>query len=221
MLDLSALEVLTTTRAVRKRLDFERPVELDVIEECMQIALQAPSGSNAQGWHFVVITDQAKRKAIGDFYRQAFEQYRSMPVSVHALEQNEAEGQRKEQMKRVTSSAEYLGQNMGRAPALLIACIEGRVDGVSGPGANVAHSSHFGSILPALWSFMLAARMHGIGTSWTTLHLMFERQVAELLGIPYDSVTQTALTPIAYTRGTEFKAALRRDLDQVLHVDSW
>ena len=221
MLDLTAHEVLTTTRAVRKRLDFDKPVEMDAIRECMQVALQAPSGSNAQGWHFVVVTDEAKRKAIGDFYRQAFEQYRGMPVSVHALEKDESEGERKESLKRVTSSAEYLGENMGRAPALLIACIDGRVDEMSGPGTNMVHASHYGSILPALWSFMLAARMHGIGTSWTTLHLMFEQQVAELLGIPFDSVTQAALTPIAYTKGTQFKPALRRDLDQVLHVDSW
>ena len=219
-LDLTADEVLTTTRAVRKRLDFDRPVEMAVIEECLELALQAPSGSNAQGWHFVVVTDEAKRKAIGDFYRQAFALYRDMPISAHALA-DQREGEEQKQMERVVGSAEYLGENMGRAPALLIPCVEGRVDQVQGDMANLTNAGHFGSILPALWSFMLAARSRGLGTSWTTLHLMFERQVAELLEIPYDRVTQAALSPIAYTIGTEFKRARRRPLEQVLHVNSF
>lgn len=219
-LDLSVDQVLTTTRAVRKRLDFDRPVEMDVVRECLELALQAPSGSNAQGWHFVVVTDEDKRRAIGDFYRQAFTPYRDMPVSAHALAEKR-EGAEKEQMNRVVSSAEYLAENMGRAPVLLIPCVEGRVDGVTGDAASLSQASLYGSILPALWSFMLAGRSRGLGTSWTTLHLMFERQVAELLDIPYDSVTQVALTPVAYTVGTEFKAARRRPLDEVLHVDGF
>ncbi|MEM1248229.1 MAG: nitroreductase family protein [Acidobacteriota bacterium] len=219
-LDLTADQVLTTTRAVRKRLDFDRPVEMDVVRECLEIALQAPSGSNAQGWHFVVVTDEEKRRAIGDFYKQAFTLYRDMPVSAHALVE-QREGAERQQMDRVVSSAEYLAENMGRAPVLLIPCVEGRVDSVTGPGASLSHASVYGSVLPAFWSFMLAARERGIGTSWTTLHLMFEQQVAELLGIPYDTVTQAALSPVAYTIGTEFKLARRRSLDTVLHVDEF
>ncbi len=219
-LDLTNDQLLTTTRAVRKRLDFDRPVEMEVLRECLEIALQAPSGSNAQGWQFVLVTDEAKRNAIGDFYRQAFAAYRDMPISAHALTQHK-EGAEQQQMERVVSSAEYLGENMGRAPALLIPCVQGRVDQMTGDAANLSAAGLYGSILPALWSFMLAARARGLGTSWTTLHLMFEKQVAELLEIPYDEVTQAALTPIAYTIGTEFKPARRRPLDDVLHIDTY
>lgn len=219
-LDLTADQVLTTTRAVRKRLDFDRPVEMDVVRDCLEIALQAPSGSNAQGWHFVVITDEEKRRAIGDFYQQAFTAYRDMPVSAHALAEQH-EGAERQQMDRVVSSAEYLAENMGRAPVLIIPCVEGRVDGVTGQAASLSQASIYGSVLPAFWSFMLAARERGLGTSWTTLHLMFEQQIAELLGIPYDSVTQAALSPVAYTIGTDFKLARRRPLDDVLHVNEF
>ena len=219
-LDLSFDDVLRTTRAVRKRLDYDRPVEMEVVRECLELALQAPSGSNAQGWHFVLVTDAAKRQAIGDYYRQAFEAYRDMPVSAHALSK-QREGADQAQMERVVSSAEYLGETMGQAPMLLIPCIQGRVDQMTGDMANLSSAGLMGSILPALWSFMLAARSRGLGTSWTTLHLMFEKQVAELLGIPYDTVTQAALTPIAYTKGTDFKPARRRPLDEVLHVDGF
>lgn len=219
-LDLTADQVLTTTRAVRKRLDFDRPVEMEVVRECLELALQAPSGSNAQGWHFVVITDEEKRRAIGDFYKQAFTAYRDMPVSAHALVE-QREGAERQQMDRVVSSAEYLAENMSRAPVLIIPCVEGRVDNITGQAASLSQASIYGSVLPAFWSFMLAARERGLGTSWTTLHLMFEQQVAEMLGIPYDSVTQTALSPIAYTKGTEFKLARRRPLDAVLHVNEF
>ena len=106
-------------------------------------------------------------------------------------------------------------------PVHLVPCIEGRVDGLQGEGANIAHSSVFGSILPAVWSFMLAARSRALGAAWTTIHLMHEKAAAEILGIPYERVTQVALIPVAYTRGTEFKPARRRDLDKVLHVDAW
>lgn len=220
-LDLTADEVLTTTRAVRKRLDFDRPVEPEVINECLEVALQAPSGSNAQGWHFVVVRDPELRRALGDYYRRAFDAYRDMPVSAHALAELETEPARAEQMQRVVGSAEFLAENMGQAPVLLVPCVSGRCDSATGPMANLMQASVFGSIIPAVWSFMLAARGRGLGTSWTTLHLMFEREVAGLLGIPYDQITQVALVPVAYTRGTAFRPALRKPLDSVLHVDRW
>jgi len=219
-LELDADKLLTTTRAVRKRLDFDRLVDLEAVRDCLQIALQAPSGSNAQGWHFVLVTDEEKRRVLGEIYRRAFAVYRDMPISAHALAEKR-EGDEHAQMERVVSSAEYLAANMGRAPALLIPCVEGRADGASGDLANLAQASLYGSILPATWSFMLAARERGIGTSWTTLHLMFEREAAEVLGIPYDQVTQVAMSPVAYTRGTEFGPALRRPVDDVLHLNRW
>jgi nitroreductase len=219
-LHLDADTLLTTTRAVRKRLDFDRPLDLAIVRECLEIALQAPSGSNAQGWHFVVVTDENRRRALGEIYRRAFAVYRQMPVSAHALA-GRREGEQRAQMERVVDSAEYLAANLDRAPALLVPCVEGRADGATGELANLAQASLYGSILPATWSFMLAARERGIGTSWTTLHLMFEREAAEVLGIPHQAVTQVALSPVAWTRGTGFKPALRRPLDDVLHVDRW
>ncbi len=219
-LDLTPDELLTTTRAVRKRLDFDRPVPLDTIRECVRIALQAPSGSNARGWHFMVVTDEAKRARIGELYRQGFELYRGMPISAHALAE-EAKGDDVAVMKGVVDSAEHLAANLHRAPALVIPCIEGRIPPLEGPMGHLAQASQFGSILPAFWSFMLAARARGLGTAWTTIHLMHEEAIAELLGIPFAEVAQAGLTPVAYTVGTDFKPARGRDLASALHVDGW
>jgi len=219
-LDLSPDELLTTTRAVRRRLDFERPVPLALVEECVKVALQAPSGSNARGWHFVVVGDEAKKSAIGDFYRQGFEQYRAMPFSAHALTE-QAKGDDVRTMQGVVGSAEALAENLHRCPYLVIPCIEGRMPPMEGPMGTLTNASVYGSILPAFWSFMLAARARGLGTAWTTLHLMFEREIAELLGIPFDSVMQTALTPLAFTIGTDFKPARGREVAGALHVDGW
>ena len=77
------------------------------------------------------------------------------------------------------------------------------------------------SIVPATWSFMLAARARGLGTCWTTFHLAHEREAAELLGIPYEAATQAALIPVAYTKGTDFKPGPRKPLGEVIHWDRW
>ena len=218
-LSLSNDDLLATTRAVRKRLDFDRPVEREVLDECVELALQAPSGSNAQGWHFVFVTDADKRAGIAELYRQAFSGYATSPMSaaaVHADDPNMAATQ-----ERVMSSAQYLADNLHKAPVFFIPCIAGRFDGLSGEGANVAQASSFGSIIPAAWSFMLAARARGLGTCWTTLHLMHEREVAEILGIPYDQITQVALSPVAYTQGTDFKRAPRKPTEGIVHFDGW
>ncbi len=219
-LDLSPDELLTTTRAVRKRLDFERPVPLLLVEECIRIALQGPSGSNARSWHFMVVSDADKKARIAELYRKAFAGYRSMPISAHALAEK-AEGDDKKVMDGVVSSAEALAENLHRAPHLVIPCIEGRLPPMEGPIGQLAQASQYGSILPAFWSFMLAARARGLGTCWTTVHLMHEREVAELLGIPFDAVVQTALSPLAYTIGTDFKPAKGREVAGVMHVDAW
>lgn len=215
-LGLSADEVLTTTRAVRKRLDFDRPVPLDVVRECVEIATQAPTGSNSQAWHFVVVTDEAKRKAIADLYRQAWDMYSNMPEAGGA-EQYADDPLRAATQDRVRSSAAYLAEHLHRAPVHVYPCTEGRVDNLP----NVLASSILGSVIPAAWSFCLAARERGLGTAWTTLHLIHEKQAAEILGIPYESVSQVALLPVAYTQGTDFKPGPRIDLDRVLHVDTW
>jgi nitroreductase len=219
-LDLAPDELLTTTRAVRRRLDFERPLPLEVVRECLEVAVQAPSGSNARGWHFVVVTGRAERERIAALYRQAFELYRSLPVSAHALAEG-ARGADRSVMQEVVGSADYLAENLHRAPVLVIPCVRGRPPASEGPMGDLARASIYGSILPAFWSFMLAARARGLGTSWTTLHLLHEREVADLLGIPYDEVHQTALSPVAYTVGSEFRPARGRSLEGVLHVDRW
>lgn len=221
LLDLSAENLLLTTRAVRKRLDFDKPVDPALIRECLDVALQAPTGSNAQGWHFVVVTDADKRQEIGNLYAKGFEIYRGMQESAHALGELASDELDAKQMERVIDSAEYLAANLHRAPVLVIACVTGRMDQATGPASVIANASQFGSVLPAFWSFMLAARLRGLGTAWTTIHLMFEQQVAELLQIPFDKVTQAALTPVAYTKGIDFKPARRKPLDDVLHTNSW
>ena len=216
-LNLSVDEVLATTRAVRKRLDFERPVEESVLRECLELAVQAPTGSNAQGWQWVVVTDAGKKKALGDLYFKAWEVYEQMEgVNAATVYQGPDEG-RVAQQQRVMTSARYLAERMGEVPAMLVPCLPGRLDG----GPNLMGASLYGSILPGVWSFMLAARERGLGTSWTTLHLMFEQQAAEVLGIPYDEVTQVALIAIGYAKGTDFKPARREPIDSVLHWNEW
>jgi len=219
-LTLSSDELLSTTRAVRKRLDFERPVPMAVLEECMNIAVQAPTGSNAQGWQFMFVTDQAKKDRIAEIYAQVWEIYKTMPVAIHHLHKESGDQSLVSSQERSTSSAEYLAANMAKAPALLIPCIAGRIEAMAG-GGNFAQAATYGSIIPAAWSFMIAARARGLGTAWTTLHLMHEEEIANLLGIPYADYTQVALIPIAYTKGTDFKPAYRPPLDTVMHVDQW
>ncbi len=216
---LTTDELLTTTRAVRKRLDFERPVPLAVIRECLEIALQAPTGSNAQGWQWMVVTDAAKRLALAELYRKAWAVYPSMQASAHQV--HKADPTMTAVQERVVSSAEFLAQNMEKAPVLLIPCIGGRVEGIPAPFGVVAQASTYGSILPAAWSFMLAARTRGLGTAWTTLHLMHEEEAARILGVPYAEITQCAMIPVAYTKGTKFSAGPRKPLDPILHVNSW
>lgn len=215
-LNLSADEVLTTTRAVRKRMDFDRAVEANVIEECLQIALQAPSGSNSQGWHFLVVTDEDKKAQIARYYQESFAAYESGPAQPTKIHTDDPS--MKDVQARVLDSAQFLSANMAKVPAMLIPCAAGRLDDPNLPYPHAAGA--YGSIIPAVWSFMLAARERGIGTCWTTLHLNFEKEIAELLGIPAD-YTQIALIPIAYTKGTDFKVAPRKPLEGILHNNQW
>lgn len=212
-LGLTADEVLTTTRSVRKRLDFDRPVDRSVVLECIDIALQAPTGSNSQGWQWMVIGDEDKKRAIAEIYHRHFTWYASQPGRTYADDDTRAERQ-----PLVRSSAVYLAENFHRAPFLVIPLIEGRLDeGLP----TFAQASQWGSILPAVWSFMLALRERGLGSAWTTLHLPDERGVADLLGIPFERYTQAGLFPVAYTKGTEFKRAERIPAAQLTHWDTF
>ena len=209
-LGLSADELLKTTRAVRKRLDFDREVPDDLLRECVEYATQAPTGSNAQGWHFMLVTEREKIEKIAAIYLKAFDWYRDSPMYAGRVAAGTSE-ERDAQQSRVANSADYLAENMHRSPALFIPCMHGRN---TTPGAA-------GSIIPAAWSFMLAARERGLGTCWTTLHLMHEEEAADVLNIPFDKVQQWALSPVAFTSGTDFKPATRPDLETVISWNSW
>jgi nitroreductase len=214
ILNLSFDEVLTTTRAVRKRLDLTRPVEPEVIDECLTLALQAPTPGDAQNWHFLVVTDPAKRAGLAELYRKASVFMREEAEKQFASAPDE---QTLAKMQRVASSAFYLVDHLHEVPVHVIPCVEGRAENLS----KIEQASLWGSIIPATWSFMLAARSRGLGTALTGIHLVYEREAAEILGIPYDQVMQTALIPVAYTIGTNFKPAKRKPLAEVVHRDRW
>ncbi|MBV9230258.1 MAG: nitroreductase family protein [Chloroflexi bacterium] len=216
LLDLNPDQLLTTTRAVRKRLDFSREIEPEVLRECIEIATQAPTGGNMQTWHFVVVTDPEKKKQIADLYRQSFYVYLAR-VSANVPNAGQLDREQVRTMKRVRESSVYLAEHLHEVPVFLIPCMGGRVENL----AVEAQAGWWGSILPAVWSFMLAARARGLGTAWTTLHLPYEKEAAQILGIPYDQITQAALIPVAYTIGTEFKPGSRKVLDEIVHVNSW
>jgi nitroreductase len=219
LLDLTPDALLSTTRSVRKRLDFSRPVEPELIDECLELAVQAPTGGNRQLWHFVVVTDAQQRKALGEIYRKGYTFYRQQIAAESTnIASSRLTRERLETLEKVGSSSDYLAEHMHEAPVLLIPCLWGSVDNL----ASVEQAGAWGSILPAVWSFMLAARARGLGTCWTTVHLYYELEAAEVLGIPFDKVSQAALIPVAYTLGgTDFKPAPRVPMDSIVHRDKW
>ena len=211
---MDAHKVLTTTRSVRKRIDFDRPVPRELLIECLEVALQAPTGSNSQGWQFVFVTEADKKQVIGELYKKSWYAYAGSGGQKYPKDDL-----RREQLPRVASSAQYLADRMHEVPVMVIPCIEGRVDR---PGAlNMDMAGLYGSILPAAWSFMLAARDRGVVGSWTTLHLRYEREVADLLGIPYERYTQAALLAVGFSTGGEFHPAQRIPLDVIVHWEKW
>jgi nitroreductase len=210
VLRLNPDELLTTTRSVRRRLDLERPVPLDVVREALEVALQAPTGGNAQTWHWIVVTDPEKRAAIAGMYARSYARYRASSGRAYA------DATRQAVQQRVSSSADYLADHMGEVPVLVIGAIFTGAEEFE-PGSQ---AGLWGSLLPAAWSLQLALRARGLGSAWTTLHLAYEREIAELLGIP-PTVRQGVLLPVAYTVGTDFRPAHRAPLEDVLHVDGW
>lgn len=208
MLNLTPDELLSTTRTVRKRLDLTRPVKREVLEECLQLAQQAPTSSFAQNWHFVLVTDAAKRAALGELWRS---------VAISYIERRARAAAGNPTVTRMQDAVRHLAAHIHEVPVHAIPCVEGRTDNMPA----VRQASRWASIIPAAWSFMLAARARGLGTAWTTFHLRYEREAAEILGIPYDEVMQAALIPVAYTIGTDFKPGPRRPLDTMTHWDTW
>jgi nitroreductase len=211
--------LLTTTRSVRRRLDFARPVGREVIEGCLEIAMQAPTASNSQNWHFVIVTEAARKAAIAELYRKAYRAYMGKAAlgAVKAAVSREARPRPDAgQMARVAGSSNYLAQHLQEAPVFIIPCFWGRVE--NKPVADQA--ARYGSVLPATWSLMLALRARGLGAAWTSLHLVYEKEVAAILGIP-DSVTQVALLPVAYYKGEDFHPAQRLAAENFVHWEEW
>lgn len=200
-------ELLTTTRAVRLGLDLMRPVERNVIEECVAIAQQAPSASNRQDWHFVIVTDREKRAALGELYKRGGASYFARPGQLSGNPMQE----------KIRRSAVYLAEHIQDVPVHVIPCIKGRTDGLPA----LAQAAKWGSIFPAVWSFMLAARVRGLGSTITSFHLAFEEESAKILDIPYKEVMQACLLPLAYTKGTKFNPAPRMDLNEMIHWEKW
>ncbi|MFN2590548.1 MAG: nitroreductase family protein [Actinomycetota bacterium] len=221
--DLGTVDrLLSTTRTVRKRLDLSRPVPDEVIEECLRLAIQAPTGSNMQTWRFVIVTDEGKRQIVADAYRKAIGPYLKAMARFARI--------RTPSGQRVYESAEYLGEVIDQVPVLVIPCVLGRVEGArpffeamgvdESSALNVTASGLYGSIWPAVWSFMLALRSRGVGSALTTMHLAYEREVGEALKIP-DTVTQVGLLPVAYYTGETFRPAKRRPAEQVTYWNEW
>lgn len=213
-LDLTPDQLLSTTRAVRKRLDFDRPVPRRLIEECVDLATQAPTGRNRQRWHFLVVTDAPRRRELADIFRRAIVLGEAAPLTRRDMERMNVDPR---STAKVFDGLRYLADNIHRVPAFVIPAVEGRTDHTS---AEI-QAGTWGSILPAVWSFMLAARARGLGTVWTTAQAPLERELAAVLGVPYDQVMLAAFLPLAFTIGTEFQPAVRVPREQVLHWQKW
>jgi nitroreductase len=209
--DLSQTDkLLTTTRSVRKRLDFTRPVPREVVLEALEVALQAPSGGNSQPWRWLIVDDPDTRKQLAELYRSSHDPYQE--ANRKRAEDDGVTGN----LVKIMDSSQYLSDHMHEAPVLVIPCLLGRPEGLS--QGEIA--GFYGSILPAAWSLMLALRSRGLGSAWTTLHLAFEKEAAEVLGIP-DTVTQTAMIPVAYYTGDDFKPAKRQPVEKIAYVNGW
>ena len=223
-MDLETVDhLLTTTRSVRRRLDLTRPVEPELIEECIEIALQAPSGSNLQGWNFVVVTDPERRRKLADVYRKGGEVYNGLRNDGPA--QFAPDDPRLANPQRVRESSDFLLEHLHEVPVLIVPCIDGRMEEVPylaelEKRGEVYWALMYGSILPATWSLMLALRSRGVGSLMTTNHLVYSDEAAQVLGIP-DYVIQAALLPVAYYTGTSFRRAKRLPGREVTHWNAW
>jgi len=207
--DLAVVDrLLTTTRAVRRRLDLTRPVDPAVVRECLELSQQAPTGSNRQTWRWLVVTDEERRRRLGEIYGRGLNAIRALAAQVP-----ESDGQ----TRRVYASAEWLAQHLAEVPVHVLACVEGRPPEKFTP---ILCASVYGSIFPAVWSFQLALRSRGLGSVLTTLHLLYEEEVREIFAIPSD-VLQVALLPVAYTVGDDFKPARRPSVDRIVFWEQW
>jgi nitroreductase len=197
--------LLSTTRAVRRKLDLGRPVGPAVLEECLNLALQAPTPGNAQAWRWLVVRDQDVKERLGALFREVGEAYLA---GREAAAGDDA-------TRRALASGRHLIDVIERVPVFVIPCLEGRPS-----GENATDAAFYGGIFPAVWNFQLALRSRGLGSTLTTYHLSREAEAAEILGVP-DGFTQVGLLPVAYTTVPDFKQAARVPLSEVAYLDHW
>ncbi len=198
--------LLSTTRTVRKRLDLQRPVDIDVVRECLNLALQAPTGADLQGWRWVVVTDPLVRSKMRDIYVEAM-------TEASAARKNAGSGA----ADRIHDGAWHLGTHLDEVPVLVVACIRGGLT----PRSTASEIANLNaSIYPAVWSLQLALRSRGLVSALTTVHLGRRQAMAELLGIP-DRYTQAALIPIAHLIGSELHPARRKPVSDVAFLNHW
>lgn len=196
--------LLTTTRAVRKRLDFDREVPDQVIFDCIDAAEQAPTGGSDASRRWIVVRDQVVKDQLGEIYKNSGQFMHTW------ADRLDGTGHFKE---RIMSSSAYLVDNLAQAPVLVIAAIWGEHDNSGRPGL-------FDSVVPSAWSFNLALRARGLGTAYTTMLNAHVDELAEILGIP-DGVTTIVTFPVAYTKGLSFKQAPRRPAHEITYFDQW
>ena len=203
--------LLTTTRAVRKRLDLTRPVPRELILDCVRISTQAPAGGNHQKWRWVIVDDPDKKAVIANAYQQSYAPY------IEAQQRAVAQAGNESSTSKIIDSSTHLAEVLADVPVLAIPCALGSI-----PDAATRSDAQgwWGSVLPAVWSYCLAARSRGLGTAWTTLHLPYAAEVGEALGIP-DTVTQLACIPTAYHTGDDFSTATRKPAEAITYWNSW
>ena len=205
--------LLTTTRGIRRRMDFARPVDISIIDKCIEVAIQAPVGDPDMGAHFIVITEPELRRSISELYCKALGPYCD---EFEAAELESTDASEHDRIRKVYSTYRWHGENLYRAPVLIIVAMQGRYENL-----GVRHqTARYGSILPAAWSLMLALRARGLGSCWTTLHVEYERETAEFLGAPED-ITQAVLMPVGYYTGSDFKPAKRPPASRYIHYNGW
>src|SRR5262245_1588482 len=212
ILPLTVDEVLTTTRTVRRRLDLTRPVPRAVVEQCLRLAFQAPNGQNQQKWNWILVDDSATRRAMAELYRGGLEDHLRRDTSQEAPVDSTSPS-----FIRMRDWVSHLVDVLQDVPVLLLPTLEPAYN----LGDTFGVASAWGSILPAVWSFMLALRSRGLGSAWTTLHLYREREMAELLGFPHPDHLQVGLFPVAYTRGTSFQPADRKLSESKIFWNRW
>jgi len=198
-------QLLSTTRAVRRRLDLEREVPDDLLLQCIELAEQAPSGGDISSRRWLVVRDPEIKRQLADLYRSA--------GGSDIIERAEQRAGPAHPKQRVVESAAHLAANLERVPALVLVTVRGEHDGSGRPGL-------FDSVIQSAWSFCLALRARGLGSAWTTVHLGKAQEFAEVLGIP-TGVTQVVLLPVAWTVGTDFKPASRRPASEIVWFDRW